>query len=81
MKYLLVLAVLAVAFWIWRNNRQSEKTQSIKAHRKPTPQGTLAEPQRMLQCTVCGVHLPAAEAISGRQGSYCSVAHRAQLEG
>jgi uncharacterized protein len=81
MKYLLVLAVVAVAFWVWRNNRQSAKVESTKAARKPASQGTLAEPQPMLQCAACGVHLPAGEALVGRQGSYCSAAHRAQLEG
>jgi uncharacterized protein len=81
MKYLLVFAVVAVAFWLWRNNRQGEKVAPPKAARKPASQGTLAEPQPMLQCAACGVHLPAGEALAGRQGSYCSAAHRAQLEG
>jgi uncharacterized protein len=70
MKYLLVLAVVAVAFWVWRNNRQT-----TKADKKVPP---TKEP--MLQCATCGVHLPAADAITGRRGSYCSPAHQQQLE-
>jgi uncharacterized protein len=80
MKYLLVLAVVAVAFWVWRNNRQT-----AKADKKVPPaqdQSTkLARPQPMLQCAACGVHLPVADAIAGRKGSYCSAAHHKQLEG
>jgi uncharacterized protein len=81
MKYLLVLAVIAVAFWVWRNNRLQNKEGAVKASAKKTAQDTLAQPQPMLQCVVCGVHLPAGEALAGRQGSYCSAAHRAKLEG
>lgn len=81
MKYLLVLAVIAVAFWVWRNNRQQSKGDAAKAPAKKTAQDTLAQPQPMLQCATCGVHLPAGEALAGRQGSYCSAAHRAKLEG
>ena len=85
MKYLLVVAVIAVAFWVWRNNRLQNKEDaanaSAKASTKKTVQDTLAQPQPMLQCVACGVHLPAGEALTGRQGSYCSAAHRAKLEG
>ena len=80
MKYLLVFAVVAVAFWVWRNSRQKAKldkktpsTQDKSAQPKP--------PQTMLQCAACGVHLPAADAVMGRRGSYCSAAHQKQLEG
>jgi uncharacterized protein len=76
MKYLLVLAVVAVAFWVWRNNRQSAKVES----KKPPPAHSNAV-QPMLQCAACGVHLPASDALVGRKGSYCSAAHQKQLEG
>jgi uncharacterized protein len=75
MKYLTVFAVLAVAFWIWRNNRRSEVAPPAKA--KAAPVGV----QPMLQCAVCGVHLPESDAIAGKQGRYCSAEHRKQLEG
>jgi uncharacterized protein len=81
MKYLLVLAVVAVAFWVWRNNRLQNKGAAAKVPTKKAAQDTLAQPQPMLQCATCGVHLPAGEALAGRQGSYCSAAHRAKLEG
>jgi uncharacterized protein len=81
MKYLLVLAVLAVAFWVWRNNRQSAKSDQNKPARNQPARAATAEPQAMLQCAACGVHLPSGEAVTGRQGSYCSAAHLAKREG
>ncbi len=79
MKYLTVFAVLAIAFWIWRSNRFSVDSKRSSAKAKSAPSD--AAPQPMLQCSVCGVHLPAADALAGKQGSYCSSAHLKQLEG
>jgi uncharacterized protein len=80
MKYLLVLAVLAVAFWVWRKNRQNAKAESKKTPPADPGSSAVMQPQAMLQCAVCGVHLPAADAVVGRKGSYCSTSHRQQLE-
>lgn len=77
MKYLLVLAVVAVAFWIWRQNRLSEQAAKQRQAPKPAP----GAPVVMVACRVCGTHLAQEEALPGRQGSYCSVEHRQQLEG
>jgi uncharacterized protein len=75
MKYLLVLAVVLVAIWLWRKARR-EELQSRTPPPPPAP-GTLAPPQAMLRCAHCGLHLPAADAVRGRDGTvYCSVAHR-----
>lgn len=80
MKYLIVLAVLAVAFWIWRSNRVSDQN----AHPPKVKPGKAADSQSaetMLQCAYCAVHLPASDAVAGKQGRYCSVEHLRQLEG
>ncbi|MBT2302647.1 hypothetical protein J7E70_19555 [Variovorax paradoxus] len=74
MKYLLVLAVVFVAIWLWRKNRRDEMRS-----RPPPPRATPAvgAPQAMVRCAHCGLHLPAADAISGPDGAvYCSAAHR-----
>ncbi|MDM0045289.1 PP0621 family protein [Variovorax dokdonensis] len=76
MKYLLVIAVVWIAFMIWRANRRDEIA------RKQPPAGlprnrTPGEPQSMLRCAHCGLHLPAADALPGPDGKvYCSPAHR-----
>ena len=74
MKYLLVLVVVWVAFMIWRANRQGE---SRAAPPPPSAPPAVPPPQAMLRCAHCGVHLPAADALSSPSGKmYCSAAHR-----
>ena len=71
MKFLLVLAVLVVAVWVWRNNRREEADLARRsAPRKP------ALPLNMVACLQCGTHLPESEAVRGVQGAYCSTEHR-----
>ena len=72
MKYLLVLIVVWVAFMLWRNGRRREVERSARP-----PGGTPTLPQAMVRCAHCGLHLPAADAIPGKDGkAYCSAAHR-----
>jgi uncharacterized protein len=75
MKYLLVLAVLVVAFWVWRNNRQAESRDNRPHRPKPA-----ALPMAMVACLECGTHLPESEAVRGPGGSYCCNEHRQQHE-
>lgn len=71
MKYLLVIAVVAVFYLYWKKQRRSIQTPP------PPPATTLAAPQPMVACTHCGLHLPAADAlIDTRQQPYCCEAHR-----
>jgi len=77
MKYLLVLAVVMVAFWIWRNNRLGEGAAPPAPPQRPK---TLRQPTTMVACLDCGTHLPEAEAVQGRQGPYCSAEHRQRHE-
>lgn len=73
MKYLLVLAVLMVAFWIWRHNRLGSDKAPPPAPKPPA----LRKPTVMVACLACGTHLPQSEAVMGRHGAYCSPEHRA----
>jgi len=75
MKYLLVMALVLAAFWIWRHNREAEKNAGQP--RPPTPQREPAVTE-MVACDVCHVHLPRSEALIGDRGIYCSEAHRRQ---
>jgi uncharacterized protein len=34
----------------------------------------------MVACAHCGLHLPATDAVQGKQGIYCSNAHRQARE-
>ena len=74
MKYLLVLAVLVVAWLVWRSGRERVRDQSPPAPRAAPP---VALPQDMVRCPVCSVHLPRPDAVPGASGRlYCSADHR-----
>jgi len=79
MKYLLVLAVVWIAFLIWRARRRDEIAQRQQQQPKaglPRTR-TPGEPQAMLRCAHCGLHLPAVDALPGPDGQvYCCTAHR-----
>ncbi|MEO7242391.1 MAG: PP0621 family protein [Variovorax sp.] len=85
MKYLLVLAVVWIAFWLWRQRRRAEidahRAAQHAAHAKTSSAAPVAAPQPMAQCDYCQVHLPLADALDGRQGRYCTVAHQQAAEG
>ncbi|MBP6852778.1 MAG: hypothetical protein KA164_14320 [Rhodoferax sp.] len=78
MKFLLVVAVVLIGFFIWRSNRVTHKPPPARpAADKP------AEPPRsieMVQCAVCGLHCPKTDAVSGKSGVYCTAQHRLQAE-
>ncbi|WP_093377286.1 PP0621 family protein [Variovorax sp. OV329] len=75
MKYLLVIVVVWLAFIIWRNNRRREVEQ--RPAPPPAAGKTLGAPQAMVRCAHCGLHLPATDALPGKDDKvYCSAAHR-----
>ncbi len=84
MKYLLILAVVLVCIWFWRNNRGAElrdQQARQKAQRPPGTEGTSLQTTEIIACSVCSVHLPRSEALPGGRGVYCSDAHRREAEG
>lgn len=75
MKYLLVLVVIVVAVGIWRNKRRAEVSERKAAGTRPAP--ALKQPQNMVACARCGLHLPQADAVTdGENQYYCSAEHR-----
>jgi uncharacterized protein len=80
LKYAVVILVVLLGVWLWRKNRaeaQEDKQSSSKPAQRPANH---TQPQIMLSCAVCGVHLPQSDALVGKQGSYCSAVHRQQKE-
>lgn len=75
MKFLLVLMVLLVAIWVWRNNRSADGGTA----RPPAPPKP-ARPTDMVACLQCGTHVPEGESVAGRDGPYCCQEHRRQRE-
>jgi uncharacterized protein len=77
MKYLLVLAVVMIALWLWRSGRSADQAGKGASH-----PGTAAQPQDMVECPVCSVHLPRSDALPGPNGRlYCCAEHRLRAQG
>jgi uncharacterized protein len=69
MKYLVLLAVLVIAYMVWRNGRIE--------HKESARRGQKAPPLEMVSCAACGLHLPQPEAVRGSDGRYyCCNEHR-----
>ncbi|HEV6964693.1 PP0621 family protein [Roseateles sp.] len=75
MKYLLLLALLALLFFMLGAKRGRPREPEAGAAPPPPP-----KPQAMLRCAECGLHLPADDALPGKGGVFCSAAHRASFE-
>jgi uncharacterized protein len=67
MKYLLLIAFVAVVWWVWK--KRSEKPASNSAP-------TAREPEAMVTCAHCGVHLPKSDSVSENGVHFCTDAHR-----
>lgn len=78
MKYLLLLAVVGVVWWMLRS-RGRVPGPGAKPPSPPAP-GAAGRPARstpMLACAHCGVHMPQTEAVFDPAGrAYCSAAHQ-----
>ena len=72
MKYLLLFAVIAVVWLIWKK-RSAPSGKAVP----PTPR----DPERMVVCAHCGVHLPRSEALTNGPRHYCCAEHQRQDAG
>jgi uncharacterized protein len=78
MKYLLLIVVIGLVFFLLGVKRGRPTVRSRKASASPKPAEAL--PQDMVSCAYCGLHLPLTEALPGRGGLFCSAAHRTAHE-
>lgn len=77
MKYLVLFGVLLVVYLLWRHERRLEQQPGGREATRPAPPTTPALPQEMVQCPVCTVHLPRADALVDERGRYyCCAEHR-----
>ena len=67
MKYLLLFAVGFVVWLLW-------KKRSLPSGKTPPP--AIREPEQMVVCAHCGVHLPVSDSVSEQGRHFCSEAHR-----
>lgn len=69
MKYMIVILVVVVAGWLLLRGR----SRDVSARRGAAPG---SQPQAMVQCLHCGVHLARADALLDNRGAFCTEAHR-----
>ena len=74
MKYLLILGLVLVIFWVWRSARERRSANHDRAGK------SAHEPVKteIVECDLCHVHLPRSDALIGNGGTFCSDAHRVQ---
>lgn len=81
-KWLLVIAVVVLGYVWWRHQRQlAAHERAAERNRQTGARPGAAQPDTMVRCRHCGVHLPAADAVRGGLGPYCSDEHRRLAEG
>ena len=75
MKYLFVISLALVVFWLWRisRHRQGKAAQPDRGASQASSDKKITE---TVACALCKVHLPKSEALIGNDGFYCSEAHR-----
>ncbi|MDC8784224.1 PP0621 family protein [Roseateles koreensis] len=76
MKFLLLIALLALVFFLLGKKQSRPPSSEGSARPVPGP----VPPQAMVSCARCGVHLPSDDALPGKGGMFCSAAHRAAFE-
>ena len=84
MKFVIVIVVILFVVWLWRNSRDRVTRERNEQGSRPGPEGKpqLAEPQDMVRCPVCALHLPRVDALAGPGGQlYCCAEHSRQAGG
>ena len=71
MKFLLLMALFFVAFWLLRK---------VLAARASARQSPARAPEQMVKCAHCGVNQPVSESILTHGRYYCCNAHRLEAE-
>ena len=78
MKFLLIIAIVFLIAWLWRNNRRASSDDAAAAPKQPK---SGVEQQDMIRCPVCSVHFPRSDALPGPDGRlYCCAEHRSRGE-
>ena len=67
MKYLLLIALVAVIWWVWKKRAQRPAAGPARA---------APDPEQMVVCAHCGVYLPQSDSIAANGARFCSEAHR-----
>ena len=72
MKFLLIIGIVMLVLWLARSGRRADD--------RPVPPAPRDEPDALLSCAHCGLHLPRGDALPGRGGVFCDESHRSAYE-
>lgn len=78
MKLLIWIGIWLAVLWMLGERRRQARTTATGAggtHVPPTP-----KIESMVACGLCGLHIPASEAVVVDHRSYCCAEHRARHE-
>ena len=79
MKLLVILLVVLFGLWLWRRGREADRAE--RTPHRPAARRPPALPNEMVRCAVCGLHLPATDALTTGDASFCSPEHQRQARG
>lgn len=71
-KYLLLIALAVVVWWMWRKSRAQNAAPPRPAARRAA--------ERMVKCSYCGVNQPLSESLLAGGRYYCCAEHRQAAE-
>lgn len=78
-KWLLLFAGAAVLY-LWIKGKKQSKLNTDEAAKVKAEHNKVAEPEVIIQCQQCSVHLPKSEAIKQEDRFYCSQEHLNSLD-
>lgn len=79
-KWLLLFAGAGLFYFWLKGKKQAKFDQEQAARTKPHKAQVLKEPEAMVQCQYCKVHLPKSSAIAQESRFYCSNGHLNKLD-
>jgi uncharacterized protein len=79
MKYLILILVLALVFFVLGLKR-ARPSRPEPGPKREAPKAPAAGAQDIVACAECGLHVPLADALPGLGGHFCSAAHRHAFE-
>lgn len=80
MKWLFLL-VLATLLYFWFKGKKQTKLNADQDSKEKINRSKVAEPEAIVQCQYCQVHLPQSEAVKRGDRFYCSNEHINSLDG
>ena len=70
-KFLLLIAVFIIAYLVIQHSARRREA----GEQRPQPKPGKSQPENMVRCGVCGVHLPRSESLTSGSDYYCSEEH------